>query len=77
MSPEYDYVHPTPSGHRLIALGELYLLKSAAESTDTRTIGGFRQKTLEEKFQEAAEGLKGKIKQDVWVPDNVKALLGP
>jgi len=70
-----DYVHPTPSGHRLIAMGELYLLKSAAACTPTGTIGGFRQQTLEEKFKEAADGLNAKIKSDPWVPDKVKALV--
>ncbi|MGA9752736.1 MAG: hypothetical protein WBS54_13210 [Acidobacteriota bacterium] len=72
-----DYVHPTPSGHRLIAMGELYLLKSAAARTSTATLGGFTQQTLEDKFKLAADGLKAKILTDPWVPDTVKAKLGP
>ncbi|MGA9752734.1 MAG: hypothetical protein WBS54_13200 [Acidobacteriota bacterium] len=61
-------VHPTPSGHRLIAMGELYLLKSAAARTSTATLGGFTQQTLEDKFRLAADGLQGYINADQWVP---------
>lgn len=72
-----DYVHPTPSGHRLIAMGELYLLKSAAACTLTATLGGFQQQTLEEKFKQSADTLKSDILKDVWVPQKVKDKLGP
>ena len=68
-----DYVHPTPSGHRLITMGELYLLKSAAACTTTGTIGGFRQQTLEAKFQEAKDGLQAYINADKWVPKEHKS----
>ena len=68
-----DYVHPTPSGHRLIAMGELYLLKSAAATLPTCTLGGFRQQTLEEKFKEAQDGLQGYINADKWVPKERKS----
>lgn len=67
-----DYVHPTPSGHRLIAMAELYLLKSAAACTPAGTIGGFRQQTLEEKFKEAAAKLQQDINNDPWVPPDRK-----
>jgi hypothetical protein len=61
-----DYIHPTPSGHALIACGYLSLMASAAQG-QADGFGGYNAETLACKYQNAQIALWDMIANDDWV----------
>ena len=71
-----DYVHPTPSGHAVIAAGILALMKNAAlrvPSDADPSFAGYSAKTLDALYAEALLAANDIIQGDKWViPDRKK-----